>query len=381
MPRGSERLSARRVETIKRPGRYADGKGLYLKVAPTGSKSWQFRFTIAGRTRYAGLGPYPAISLAEAREKAAAQRILRLQGQDPIEARRAVAAGAQSFEACARAYYDAHKAKWRSDRYREHWWRELELHVLPHFGQVSVDAISLEHILKAFRPFWEQHPNTAQRNRGRVEAILGWATIHGYRSGDNPARWRGYLEHAFASRAKGKTHYPAMPYRDIPAFIAELQKHESVWTRALQFLILTCSRTKEVRFAEWSEIDIRQLIWTIPAERMKPGREHRVPITRQALYLCTLGSRWLFSAGGQPIATTALRDTMLRMGYGQYTPHGFRSSFRDWAAEQTEFPREVAELALSHWIGAPHELAYRRTDFFERRRRLAEEWAAYCFSS
>ena len=387
-------LTALAVTRAKAPGLYGDGNGLYLQVSRVGSKSWLLRFRLNGRRRDMGLGALTDVSLADARVKAHDARKLIAGGIDPIdakrEAREAVAlekASAVTFKAAAEAYIAAHADTWRNKKHRDQWPNTLRDYVYPVVGKLPVAAVNVGHVVKILEPIWTKKPETSSRVRGRIEAVLDWAKARGYRTGENPARWRGHLENLMPERkrvAKVK-HHPALPYADVGAFMADLKKMPGTAPLAFQFLILTAARTSEVIGAIWDEIDLTAKTWTVPAERIKTGKEHRVPLSEAALaILKKMGdpekSKLVFPGGkkGKPLSTNALLAVLDRMNRDTITAHGFRSSFRDWCAEQTNYPREVAESALAHAVGDKVERAYRRGDLFEKRAQLMKEWAAYC---
>ena len=373
---------------------YADGGGLYLQVSPTGTKSWIFRFTLDGREREMGLGPLPDVSLAEAREKAAECRRLKRDGLDPIEARKAErrqtqlqAAQAITFKDASDAYINAHKAGWRNAKHADQWRNTLKTYVYPVFGSLPVQGVDVGLVMKAIEPIWATKTETASRVRGRIEAILDWAAARGYRQGDNPARWRGHLENLLPNRSKVREieHHAALPYADIGAFVAALQEQAGTAARALEFLILTAARTGEVIGARWEEIDVHGKLWMIPANRMKGRKAHRVPLSSPALTIIESTEKlrsgdFVFPGGkrGEPLSNMAMLALLKRMGYDDLTAHGFRSTFRDWVAEQTSYPSELAEMALAHVISNKVEAAYRRGDLFEKRRNLMSDWARYC---
>ena len=383
-------MSLHRLSTLKlkttRPGRHPDGGGLYLKVSlnpRTGAirRSWIFRFEHDGRERFMGLGSLNDVTLAEARERATAARKMHRDGQDPIAAResartaqRLEATRAMTFAQCAEAYIDTHKAGWRSTRHLNQWNESLRLYIAPVIGALPVQQIDVALVMKTLQPIWRERTVTAARVRQRIEAVLDWATASGFRTGDNPARWKGHLENLLAHTDKIQKvkHLAAMPYSEVGAFITELRARPGLAARALEFTILTATRSNEALGARWSEIDFAAGVWTIPAERTKGQREHRVPLAPRALEIL----RGLPRDGDRvfPLGRTAM---WLESPDG-VTVHGFRSSFRDWCAEQTNFPREVAEAALGHIVGDSTERAYRRGDVLEKRRRLMEAWAAYC---
>jgi len=338
-----------------------------------------------------GLGPLHTVSLAEARTKARECRQLRLSGIDPLEARKAEKTAAQiraatvvTFKQCAERYIAAHKAGWGNVRHLDQWKRSLAAYVYPFFGELPVQAIDVGLVMKALEPIWTAKPETASRVRGRAESILDWATARGYRQSENPARWKGHLENLLPKKSKVSRikHHEALPYPELPDFMAALRQHDEIEGRALAFTILTAARTNEVIGAHPIEIDFDKRVWTVPASRMKAGVEHRLPLSDDALALLRAAAN---TQGGAPagrlfpIAPTAmlkfLRRRLKRKGI---TVHGFRSSFRDWAAEQTSFRREDVERALAHTIENRTEAAYNRADLLERRRPLMEAWAAYC---
>jgi integrase len=391
MARPAERLSARTVQTVKDRGLYADGKGLYLRIGPSGAKSWIYRYRADGRRHDLGLGPYPDISLADARERATEQRKLRLNGHDPLLTRRAgrdaarlAAAKAMTFKACAEAYIAAHAAGWRNPKHRWQWGASLASYVYPSFGDLPVQAVDVGLVMKAVEPLWNTKSETASRVRGRIESVLDWATARGYRSGDNPARWRGHLENLLPKRSAVRRveHHAALPYPEIAAFMAQLRRQEGITARALEFLILTAGRTSEVIGAKWGEFDLAERLWTVPGERMKSGREHRVPLSDAALAIFGAPGdpdQFVFPGGkGGGLSNMALLMTLRRMGHADLTAHGFRSTFRDWAAERTSFATEVAEMALAHVVGSKVEAAYRRGDLFQKRRQIMQAWARFC---
>ena len=388
-------LTARRAETQKAPGLFADGGGLYLAVTG-GGKSWIFRYQVAGRRRDMGLGSADTFTLAEAREKAREARRLVAEGVDPIEARRAgraakalAAQKAMTFKEVAERYIEAHKAGWRNAVHAKQWPSTLETYAYPVFGSLPVSAIDVGLVTKAIEPIWTAKPETAGRVRGRIEAILDYATARKWRTGENPARWRGHLETLLAKRSKVRrvAHHAALPYAEMAAFMAELRGQEGTAARALEFAILTAARTGEVIGARWTEINFAERLWTLPAERMKGGREHRVPLAPAALAIvenlaATRRGDFVFAgAKGGALSNMSMLMLLRRMGRGELTAHGFRSSFRDWAAERTGFPAEVAEMALAHVVGNQVEAAYRRGDLFAKRRQLAESWAKFCYAA
>ena len=394
MARTIGKLTALAVDRAKRRGYYGDGGGLFLQVSASGAKSWVFRFKEFGRLREMGLGPTHTVSLAEARQKALECRKLRLDGCDPIEIRKAGraqarldAAKAMTFKECAESYIASHKAGWRNPKHAAQWPATLGTYVYPVFGGLPVQAVDVGLVMRALEPIWTAKPETAGRVRGRVESVLDWATSRGYRQGENPARWRGHLENLLPKKAKVHRveHHAALPYAEVGTFMAKLHLQEGIAARALGFAILTVARTGEVIGARWSEIDLESRLWAVPAERMKGGRVHRVPLSEATIAVLDAMKTirhgdCVFPGGraGRPISNMAMTMTLRRMGRGDLTVHGFRSSFRDWAAERTGFPAEVAEMALAHAVSDKVEAAYRRGDLFQKRRQLMDAWARYC---
>ena len=389
------RLVPLNVERIKQPGMHPDGGGLYLRVSDTGAKSWIFRYSAPGGKRpEMGLGAFPTVGLAEAREKAEECRKLRVAGKNPIEVREAAilaakleAARQMTFRQCAEAYIETHRATWKNAKHAYQWPQSLSTFVYPIFGDLPVQAIDVGLVLKALKPIWREKTETAIRTRGRIERILDWATASGYRKGDNPARWRGHLSQLLPAPSKiaKVEHHAALPYREIGGFMRDLRKQGGTAARALEFAILTAARTSEALGATFAEFDLAAKVWSIPGERMKAGKPHRVPLSAAALDLlkaqrgATEGD-FVFPGArrGKPLSNMAMLKLMERMGRGDLTSHGFRSTFRDWAGEQTAYPREVIEAALAHALESKVEAAYARGDLIEKRARLMETWATYC---
>jgi integrase len=384
------RLNPRKVATAG-PGKYEDGGGLRLVVSESGAKKWVLRFTIKSKRREMGLGRCPDVNLTSARTKATNCRNLVSSGIDPIEARQTQSVRIPTFTTCAARYIRAHRRGWKNAKHARQWVSTLKTYVRPEIGAKPVDVISTDDIINILSPFWTTKTETAKRVQGRIENILDFAAAHKYRDPLNPARWRGHLDKLLPkpSRVKTVTHHPAMPYTEVPAFMADLS-HESVSALALRFLILTATRTNEVLRAEWSEFDLGDDIWTIPASRMKTRREHRVPLLHAAItVLSTLprmtNSPYVFPGArkARPLSNMALLQLMRGMGYGvdgsrgNYVPHGFRSAFRDWSGEVSSYPRDVAEMALAHTIENKVEAAYRRGDLFDKRRAMMQDWAEY----
>jgi len=378
------------------PGVYGDGGGLALCVrkGATGlNRVWMFRYKRDGRAHWMGLGSYPDVTLARAREKAQDARRLLIDGYDPLTVKRDQRASLRreqikrvmpTFDECVTAYLVSHRAGWRSVQHSNEWTRSLRAYVTPVFGGTPVDMIDTALVCKALEPLWHTKVNTASRVRGRIENVLDWAKVRGYRAGENPARWRGHLENLLPKRSKVQTvvHYRALPYSQLPNFMDELRKIEGMTARCLEFVVLTAARSNEALTAKWSEIDLHARTWTLPASKMKGRREHRVPLAPAALSLLEALPRngeYVFTGhrGRQFLSPASMKMLLIRVKQPT-TTHGFRSSFRDWCAEQTSYPAEVAEMALAHRVGSQVENAYRRTDMFERRRRLMAEWAAFC---
>ncbi|MHC2108347.1 tyrosine-type recombinase/integrase [Methylobacterium sp. CM6246] len=387
------KLTALGVARLKAPGMYGDGGGLWLQVSGKGAKSWIFRFTLRGKSREMGLGPVNTFSLAEARDKALTCRKLCYAGIDPIETRReqrqeasVEAAKAITFRTCAEAYIAAHKAGWRNEKHAAQWVATLETYAYPVFGDLPVQAVDTGLVLKALEAIWNTKPETATRVRGRIESVLDWAATRGYRRGENPARWKGHLANLLPKRSKVRKveHHPALPFKQVPEFMALVAAQPGTAAKLMAFTILTAARTGEALGARWSEIDIESGIWTVPAERMKAGSEHRVPLSAAALAILAemrgLDAEFVFPGGrrGKPLSNMAMLVLLRRMERADLTVHGFRSSFRDWASEATHFPSEVVEMALAHTVESKVERAYRRGDLFEKRRELTAAWAAHC---
>jgi integrase len=393
-------LSAKKVAKLKVAGRYHDAggpvAGLYLQVSDTGAKSWLLRYEVNGRERMLGLGSTRTFSLKEARERARAARQKLADGIDPVDAKRAAkaaaavqAAKALTFAEAADKYFDQHAAKWDNQKHREQFIASMRSYVFPVIGSLPVNSIDTPLILKVLEQphaggsFWTTRPETASRVRNRIENVLDWARVRGFRAGDNPAKWKGYLDQVLPARRQldRGDHHAAMSYAEVPTFMAELAIREGVAAKALAFLILAAARTSEVTGARWSEIDFDNATWTLPAARMKARKEHKVPLSQQAVDLL----RGLYTEdefvyignkAGAALSDTAMAVMLKRMGRSE-TIHGFRSAFRTWAAERTSFPREVAEASLAHSIGSAVERAYQRTTLFDRRRRLMAEWATF----
>ena len=384
----SGKLSARKVATAG-PGKHADGGGLYLFVKPDGSRRWFFLFTLEGRRREMGLGLQRDVTLAEARDLAASARRLVRAGVNPIEHRREAkraSAGKPTFGQVADDLIEAKSPEWRNEKHKEQWRVTLRDYAAP-LRDIPVDQIDTEAVLRVLKPLWLEKPETASRVRGRIEAVLDAAKAQGRRHGENPAAWRGHLAHLLPKRGKlTRGHHAAMAYADVPAFVASLRERQSnsISAMALEFAILTVARTGEILGARWPEIDLAGNVWTIPADRMKAGREHRIPLSEPALAILeklraasTCAFVFPSPRGARKLSHVAMQQVLSRMGVDGATVHGFRSAFRDWAGNETHFPREVAEAALAHTVGDQSEQAYRRGDALEKRRELMAAWAAY----
>jgi integrase len=396
MARETNRLTALAVDNASEPGMYADGDGLYLRVTEDKTKNWVLRYMLNGRPRWMGLGPLKLFGLKEARAKALDARRLRYDGVDPIEARalrrakaRLDAAKAITFKQCADSYINAHRAGWRNGKHAAQWEATLATYAEPVIGSLPVQAIDTALVLRVLEPVWTTKPETAGRVRGRIEAILDFAKARTWREGENPARWRGHLDKLLPARGKVRRveHHAALPYAELPGFLLALREQEGVAARALEFAVLTAARTGETIGARWSEIDLLDKTWTVPAARMKAGREHRVPLSARALAILEEISAhrkaddgFVFAGGkpGLPLSNMAFLMLLRRMERGDLTAHGFRATFKTWASERTAFQNEIIEAALAHVVGSKVEQAYQRGDMFEKRRRLMDAWARYC---
>lgn len=388
------KLSAIKVRAVTRPGLYGDGGGLWLQVSKSGSKSWIFRYDLAGRRREMGLGSCITVDLALAREKARECRLLLLDKRDPLEERdKARAEHAQrqakrvSFDECAASYIDAHRGSWKSAKHAAQWETTLAMYASPVIGSLPVADVDTDLIVKVLSPIWKTKTETATRLRGRIESILDWAATRKLRHDVNPARWRGHLENLLANPNKiaPVKNHPALPWREVGSFMTELRQREGVSARAIEFAILTACRSGEVRGATWDEIDLEAKLWTIPAKRMKAGKEHRVPLSTSAMALLhAMEHRGGFVFPGRDTKTSlsdmSLTAVLRRMGRTDITIHGFRSSFRDWCSEWAgnAFSREVCEHALAHSLPDKVEAAYRRGDLLDKRVLLMQAWADYC---
>ena len=392
--RGYNKLSARRVETLAEPGRHSDGRNLYLVVDPSGAKRWVFMFrwkrpgaTGPGKMREMGLGPLTGVSLQRAREKAEEARALLADGIDPIAHRRSFEA-IPTFGDLVDVVIEEQAPGVRSEKSVDRWKRLLKVHAKD-LGPLRVDTIEVDDVLSVIRPLWMTNPDTAKLMRGYIERTLDAAKVKGFRSGENPARWRGHLERLLPKPQKLiRGHHKAMAFDQVPAFMEALRSKESIAARALEFLILTAARSGEVMGAVWAEFDLTKKVWTIPGARMKAAKEHQVPLCPRA-YAILLeleplrveDSDLVFPGAkqGKPLSTMTFSMLLRRMNH-DVTAHGFRSSFRDWAGEKTTFPRDLAEQALAHAVGDDTERAYRRMQGLERRRKMMDAWAKFCGS-
>ena len=397
MAKGMFRLTAADLRR-NAPGLYGDGHGLWLQVsvAKDGARrnrSWVFRYTANGRVREMGLGSLVTLGLAEARERARQCRMQRLDGIDPIEHRRrqrAAAAAASmrsiSFESAALAYIAAHRETWRNEAHARQWPSSLRKHVFPTIGSLPVAAVDTAAVVKALTPVWGAARETASRLRGRIESILDWATVAGYRTGDNPARWSGHLEHVLPAAGKRRViPLAAMAWQGVPGFVAKLRGVDSIPARALEFAILTAARRGEVRGAVWSEVNFDDATWAIPPQRMKAGKGHRVPLAPRALEVlrelhATRQSRYVFPGRHGGLGESAFEYLLKQLGHANVTTHGFRSSFRTWAGEATAVASDVCEAALAHTVGGKLQQTYQRGDLFDKRRRLMVAWSRFCAS-
>jgi integrase len=389
-------LTVREVAAIRTPGKHRVSRNLYLQLTNTGARSWLFRYMRHGEANWHGLGSYDLVTLAEAREKAIACRKMLLEGIDPIEARRAerqqallASASTMTFRECGEAYIRAHEPTWRNPKHRQQWPNTLKTYVYPTIGDLPVQSVDTGLVMKILEPIWQPKPETASRVRGRIETVLDWATARGYRKGDNPARWRGHLDQLFPKKTKVRKvrHQPAMPYLEVPGFTAKLRTMDSISARALEFTILAAVRTSETIHATWDEIDLEAKTWTIPAHRIKAERDHRVPLSDRMLEILAAlprerGNSHVFVGArkGKGLSNMAMLELLRGMDGNGFTVHGFRSTFRDWCAELTNFPRELAEVALAHALKDKTEAAYQRGDLFDKRRKMMRAWAGFCTS-
>ena len=397
MPKKANDLSALEVNRLKIAGNHAVGgvSGLYLYVNEAQGRSWVLRVMIAGKRKHLGLGGYPSVTLAQARDKAREAREKVVKGVDPIQERKVAAsalrahqATRRSFQEVATAYVAFQEAGWKNSKHRKQWTSTLEAYAYPVIGQLPVDAITEHHVIAVLEPIWSNKTETASRLRGRMESILDWARVRGHREGENPARWKGHLDKVFPAQSQIRQvqHFQALGVKAAPAFMARLADQDGAAALALRFLVLTAARSGEVRGAEWGEIDFEHAIWTIPASRMKAKREHRVPLTVPVLQVLREAqsrqehnyAKWIFpNQKGSMLSDMSLIAVMRRMNVAA-VPHGFRSTFRDWVGEFTQFPSDLAEMALAHVLPNKTEAAYRRGDALEKRRAMMDAWALHC---
>jgi integrase len=383
-------LTAAQVAALKAPGRYAVGDGAYLQISKWHTRAWIFRYERFGKAHHMGLGPYPLISLADARAKARNAKRMLLDGIDPLHAKRKARndalleiARTKTFKECAEAYIATHDSDWSNAKSRAAWTSTLQNYAYPKIGALPVADIDTPTVLAVLEPIWSRIPTVASRVRGRIETVLGWAGARGYRSTENPARWTGHLEHILPSPSGGTEHLASLPYQQMPEIMPALGAACSIAARALEFAILTACRTAEVRGARWDEFDVDAKTWTIPASRMKAGREHKVPLSDRAFAILAdlpRNDALVFPSvrAGKGLGNHAFLRVLERLKYNDVTAHGFRSSFRTWAAECTGLEREVAEMALAHTIPSAVERSYKRTTLFDRRRLLMQMWADFC---
>lgn len=386
MVRQINRLSARTVTTLKDVGRHADGNGLYLSISNNGGRRWVFLYRSAGRIREKGLGSAVSVSLKDARLKADDVRKQLAAGLDPINEGRKTQ-GVMTFSDCAKAYIASHETGWSNPKHADQWRNTLKAYAEPIIGKLPVNKIDVSHIMSILEPIWPTKTETASRVRGRIESILDWAAARKYRNSENPARLRGHLDYLLPPRRKVAKvqHHPALPYKGIPAFMADLRSREGIGGLALEFTILTAARTGETLGAKWDEIDIENKVWIVPDERMKARVEHHVPLSDRAVEILkslSTDTEFVFPGNGDnnPLSSMSLLAVLKRMDRSDITTHGFRSTFRDWAAETTDFPNEVVEMALAHTIKNKAEAAYRRGNMLDRRRILMDAWDKYCSS-
>jgi integrase len=382
--------SAKEVAKLTKRGRYAVGNNVYLQISEWGTRSWLFRYRVGRTARHMGLGPYDLLTLAEARERGYQARRQLLSGIDPLTEKRAAkrerllaTVHAKTFKECATAYIVAHESGWKGGASRKQWQQSLEKYVHPKIGDLPVANLDLACVLSVLEPIWTTVPETARRIRNRIELVLDWATARGLRQGDNPARWKGLLESLLPQKKpNGVEHLPAMKYAEVASFMARLRNERGFAARALEFQILSCVRPGQACGASWAEI--RGDIWVIPAERAKNGQEHRIPLSREAVQLLAGlprvddGQHIFPAARGGAMHTRETLRLLHRLCPDNAVPHGFRSAFSDWAHDHTNYAPHVIEQALGHVVGTAVERAYRRTDLFEQRARLMEQWGKFC---
>lgn len=391
MSRAINKLTNLKVKSLHSPGRYSDGGGLFLQITKRGTKSWIFRFQISKKEFQMGLGPINTVSLSEAREMALNNRQLILKGTNPLNERREARAKekcqrqSHSFAYCADAFIEAHKGGWRNSKHIDQWRNTLKTYAYPVIGNLCISEVTVDHVIEILQPIWNNKTETASRLRSRIENVLDWAAARGFRASENPARWRGHLDKIFPRPSKVylEKHHAALPLSEINNFVSKIRSIRSTSSFALEFLILTATRTSETIHARWEEIDLEKSMWVIPRERMKSFKEHRVPLNSRAVSILAdmekiRNSSYIFPGGrkGKPLSNMAMLKLCKNISPGT-TVHGFRSTFRDWASERTNFTREVAEAALAHAIKDKTEAAYRRGDLFFKRARMLEEWQRF----
>jgi integrase len=395
------RLSVKKIAKLTQPGRYGDGGNLFLQVVNANNRSWVFRYVRDGRARMLGLGPLHTWGLDEARERARELRQQLGRGIDLMAARKAEraarllqAANAVSFEECAQDYYDAHEGDWKNPKHKVQFLSTLREYAYPHIGKLPVAEVNTALVLRCIEPIWKDKRETASRVRGRIERVLDYATVRGYRTGDNPARWDGHLSEVLPKRTKDNKvkHHPALPFDHVPEFMTKLRARTGVSARALEFLVLTAARTGAVIGARRDEVDFKDRVWTVPPDRIGTKidghQPRRVPLSDRAIELLKAlpteaGNPYLFIGprGGCGLSDNAMLALLDRMDYGHITAHGFRSTFKDWVSERTNYPNHVSEAALWHVVADKVEAAYRRGDLFDKRRKLMADWARYCAST
>ncbi|MDR1227894.1 MAG: tyrosine-type recombinase/integrase [Azoarcus sp.] len=387
-----EKLSLSRIARIRRRGKYSDGGGLYLQVSKNLVKSWIFRYEIDGVGHTMGLGPLHLVTANAARRKARKARTMLAKGLDPLQTRKTQCQTDglrnKTFDECAAEYIAIHKNGWKSEKHAKQWQNSLKTYASPHFGNVNVRKVDTALVMRALIPIWVSKTETASRLRERIERILSWAATWGYRNAENPARWRGHLQELLPKPTRMATirYRPSMPYREIGAFFKRLAEERGIGARALAFTILTACRASEALDARWQEIDFAQRVWDIPGERMKTRKPHRAPLSEAALAILEelrgCHPVWIFpGAKGRRLYSSAMRNVLKKLQRDDVIAHGFRASFRVWFAERTTYSQEIAELALAHAQRTQVEEAYQRSDLFERRKVVMQEWATWCISS
>ena len=394
MPVKVKEMSSTELRRLNEPGKYSVGgvPGLQIEVKDTGSKSWVLRTMVGSVRRNIGLGGFPEVPLAQAREKAREMKEMIRKGVDPVAIRRTQRldilksqAKHLTFADAARLCHEKKISEFRNAKHAKDWLSSVKRYAIPVIGSIPVSTIELTHILKVLDPIWTSKTETATRTRQRIEAILAWATVSGYREGDNPARWTGNLDAVLPKPGKIKKveHFKALPWQEVGSFMKALRKKKGIAAKCLEFTILTAARSGESRLATWDEVNLEDRVWTVPADRMKIGREHRVPLSEPVVSLVSSmprmeGSEYIFTAPRGGPLSDAIMSKICRTMKVNAVPHGFRSSFRDWCSENTNYPREVAEMALAHAIESKVEAAYRRGDLFNKRRKMMEAWAEFC---